>query len=257
MSRYFTPAPPRILAHRGLALGVPENTPGAFAAALAAGAGYLESDVRATADGQAVLWHDADLRRFDGSRLQLRRLGLATLQARHMQGERIATLAEALAAFPQARFNLDLKDARAVVPAARAIRAAGAEHRVLLTSFAERRARAVWRLVPEAARSAGAERLLLAVTAVRLGDERLLARALHGIDALQIPPRAAGLDLLQPARLAAFRRHVREIHVWTVNDPLEIGSLIDAGIEGIVTDRADVAVRVLGERGYDIGSSPS
>ena len=53
-------------AHRGLhSAGVPENSPSAFAAALAHGMG-IECDVRRTRDGQAAVFHDAALDRLTG-----------------------------------------------------------------------------------------------------------------------------------------------------------------------------------------------
>ena len=244
---YFEPAPPRVLAHRGLALSAPENSLAAFAAALEVGATHIETDAVASADGVAVLWHDPTLERFDGSDTRVDAESFAVLQRRVDAASRstgLASLVEALDAFPNARFNIDVKSAAAVVPVANAVRAAGAASRVLLTSFSEARARAVWKLVPDAARSATRDRLIAALVAIELGSERLLARALRGIDALQVPERAAGLTITHPKRLRAVRRYVREVHVWTVNAPADMRRLWDGGIDGIVTDRADLAVDV-------------
>jgi len=58
----------RPIAHRGLhdaAAGIPENSPAAFAAAVAA-AYPIELDVRVTRDGRAAVFHDASLRRLTG-----------------------------------------------------------------------------------------------------------------------------------------------------------------------------------------------
>ena len=57
------PPVPELIAHRGYALRYPENTLPAIAAALEAGARYVEIDVQLSADGVPVLFHDADLRR--------------------------------------------------------------------------------------------------------------------------------------------------------------------------------------------------
>ncbi|WP_338136218.1 glycerophosphodiester phosphodiesterase family protein [Pseudoclavibacter albus] len=46
------------------------------------------------------------------------------------------------------------------------------------------------------------------------------------------------------SRLAKWKRHVREIHVWTVNEPSEMRRLWQLGVDGIVTDRADLALQV-------------
>lgn len=75
LDRWLAPAPDpdrvgwlrgRIFAHRGLhGGGVPENTLAAFAAAMERGLG-IECDVRKSADGQAVVFHDATLERMAG-----------------------------------------------------------------------------------------------------------------------------------------------------------------------------------------------
>lgn len=244
MTEYFAPPGRRILAHRGLALDATENTLGAFRAALEAGATHLETDVHATADGVPVLWHDPTLRRFDGTDTPVTRSTWVFLRRRSSErGDALTTLAEALDAFPEARFNIDVKVPAAAEPVARAVIAAGAQDRVLLTSFRESTARIAWRAVPDAARSATGERVAAAVLGAALRRRGLVRRALSGIDALQIPERSSGLHLTSPRRLAAWRPHVREIHVWTVNDPTDMVRLWRAGIDGIVTDRADLATR--------------
>ena len=59
MKAYFDLPTPRILAHRGLAIEAPENTLLAFAHAIAVGVRYIETDVHASADGHAIVAHDA------------------------------------------------------------------------------------------------------------------------------------------------------------------------------------------------------
>jgi glycerophosphoryl diester phosphodiesterase len=74
-----------VVAHRGDSTNLPENTIDAFEAAIRAGAEGVEFDVRITADGAAVVLHDANVdRTTDGSGLvrsmtleQVRRLRIA------------------------------------------------------------------------------------------------------------------------------------------------------------------------------------
>lgn len=81
------PPKPLVVAHRGASIEQPENTIQAFEAAIGAGADAVEFDVRMTADGHAIVLHDADVSRTtDGSGLvsemtldEVRRLGVPTL----------------------------------------------------------------------------------------------------------------------------------------------------------------------------------
>lgn len=236
MSRtgWFDGPVPRILAHRGLALDAPQNSLDAFRAALAAGATHLETDVRATADGVAVLVHDPELP--DGRAVADLRLA-ELLEA----APAVTTLTAALAALPDARFNLDVKHPGAVAPTGAAVAGGTASSRVLLTSFSRRRRRALRRLVPAAATSASADGVLGVVAGLRLRAPDLTRFALRGVDAVQIPERAARTDLAAPWSIAAMHAAGVEVHFWVVNDAVRMRELVARGADGIVTDRPDVA----------------
>jgi len=241
---FLAPPGPRILAHRGLSLEGPENTLLAFLAALAAGATHLETDVRATSDGMAVLSHDPTVP--DGralNRLTMAQLGRIDLG----NGQSYCSLAEALAAFPEARFNVDVKSADAVLPAARAIRRAAAGRRVLLTSFSETRRRRVVRAVPGAVSSASAPVVALMMAAVTLGQRWALPRLLRGISAVQVPERAGPVRIVTPRVIRRMHAIGVEVHVWTVNDPERMRRLLALGVDGLVTDRTDLAVPIRSE----------
>lgn len=243
---YFEAERPRVLAHRGLALDAPENTLLAFAHAQALGVTHLETDVHASADGIAMIAHDADLSRVAGRPQRVSDLAVAELARLDLGGaQHMPTLAEALDAFPHARFNIDLKSADAVAPAVAAIRAARAEDRVLLTSFSERRRRAALALLPGVATSASGPRFAAALLASVVRGGPLVRSALRGLHAVQIPTRAIGLDTVSPARIRAFHHAGVEVHVWTINDEPEMRRLLALGVDGIVTDRADRAVEVV------------
>ena len=36
-----------------------------------------------------------------------------------------------------------------------------------------------------------------------------------------------------------------EVHIWTINDPIRMRELLDLGVDGLVTDRADLALEVV------------
>ncbi|WAC65947.1 glycerophosphodiester phosphodiesterase family protein [Agrococcus sp. SL85] len=249
MTQYLTGRPPRVLAHRGLAVAAPENSMLAFVHAMDAGATYLETDVHATADGVAVLAHDATLDRVAGTDVAIGttlRKDLLGVDLGH--GETVPELREALLALPDARWNIDLKSDAAVVPAVRAIVEARAVDRVLLTSFSERRRRRARALLPEVATSASQGIVLRALAAQRAGLRALLARVLSDVVAVQVPRRAAGVELVTARSVAALHAAGVEVHVWTVNEAAEMRELLDLGVDGLVTDRCDVAVPLVAAR---------
>jgi glycerophosphoryl diester phosphodiesterase len=264
VSRYLDAAGPRVFAHRGFADGVPGNTIAAFRAALDAGATHLESDVRATRDGIPVLFHDehlpadvlsevapddaASFSPLDG--VALRTLTLAEVRRVDLGGgHRIPTVAEALDAFPDALWNLDLKAPDAVVATAKQVWRAGAADRVLLTSFSEASRVRAMRLLPGIATSAssvGTAAILLAALTRRPNLVRAVRRLLPGtVLALQIPERAGPLPLVTTPLLATLHDAGLEVHVWTINERSDIRRLLELGVDGIVTDRPDVARAVV------------
>jgi glycerophosphoryl diester phosphodiesterase len=237
---------PRVLAHRGLALDTDENTLDAFRAAVAAGADIIETDVRATRDGVAVLFHDDALKVSNATGISsLRRIrDLLWTEVQLVvlpRGGRIPSLAEALAALPGVKLNIDLKSSDAVKPTVTQIRDAGAADRVLLTSFSEARRRAATKAVPGVATSASAALVIVAVLGARLGWGAVVRWALGKVDALQIPEQVLRITTTRPAMISQFHEAGVEVHVWTINDDATMRRLRDAGVDGVVTDRTDVA----------------
>lgn len=255
---YFSSTSPRVFAHRGLAFtadgspGAPENTLAAFAAALAAGASYIETDVNASSDGVAVVSHDPSLSRVAGIPGEVRDFTLAQLQALDLGGgQGFSSLADVLAAFPTARFNIDIKSLDAVQPTVDAIIQAGAIPRVLVTSFSEARRLSAVRQLPGVASSPGAARFAVALLAGKLGLQPLLRWLLRDVDCVQVPTSHLGLRITTPRMIRRLHAAAVEVHVWTINDAPTMRSLLALGVDGIVSDRADIALGVVGSLGTD------
>jgi glycerophosphoryl diester phosphodiesterase len=246
-SRWFDPPRPRVLAHRGLALDAPENTMLAFEAAVRAGADYVETDVHVSADGVAVLAHDPTLKRVASGRAErVAELGVHELARIDLgAGQGFPTLDEALHAFPNTRFNIDVKTDAAIDATVDVVLRADAAERVLLTAFSDARRRRLAAMVPGVATSAGRASVLRARAASVTGNAPLLRRAVAGAHALQIPERVGRIRLLSPGLIDTAHAAGVEIHVWTVNEEAEMRRLLALGIDGIVTDRADLALRII------------
>lgn len=241
---YFAPAKPRLFAHRGLALplNIDENTIPAFQAALENGATHLESDTQSTKDGHAVLLHDSDLRRVAGIDAAISELTLEEIKKIRLANNGvIPTLFEALKHFPTAYFNLDIKTKIAIDPTIRAIEDAKAHNRVLVSSFSNpTRKSALKKFSQPVATSASASVALAAwlshTVFFGLGFQAIIAN----VDALQVPTSLGIVDFSKKSFIDRVKRHQTEIHFWTINDPNEMKKLIDAGADGIVSDRVDL-----------------
>jgi glycerophosphoryl diester phosphodiesterase len=238
---------PFVLAHRGLALTAPENSMPAFEAAVRAGVTHLETDVHATADGVLVVFHDDRLERLTELTGPVARVRWADLRDAGLRGgPPVPLLADVLAAWPRLRVNVDLKADAAVDPFVRLVRSTGSADRVCTASFSERRRRAAVRglagTLPVAHSlgfSASARFVGLAAAGAPV---RVLRRALGGAVALQLPDRAAGMPVVTRRLVSAVHAVGAQLHVWTVDEPARMRELLAAGVDALVTNRADLAL---------------
>lgn len=251
--RYFLGPSPRALAHRGFAPCGEENTLAAFARALELGAHVIETDTRATRDGIALTFHDATVDRVcpgetglirERAALEVTRLKVAAI-------EPIPRLDEALDAFPESFFNIDVKDSWAVDGTVEAIRATGSASRVCLTSFDPAVGRTAVGRVTQAtgiAPRASASRTVVAgfraLVAAR-APQSAITRLLAPYCALQIPTHHKGIPLVTPRTIAAAHAAGCEMHVWTIDETHAMKTLLEMGVDGIVSNRVDRLVALL------------
>lgn len=227
----------------------------AFRAAVELGFRHLETDVHTTADGVLLLFHDDSLDRVTDGSGRIAELSAETVGRARISGvEPIALFEELVTAFPDVRLNLDVKDWQSVDTLAAAIERFGLHDRVLVASFSDRRRRAVLkRLSRPAAGSAGivSNALFILLGPLLPGSALGLftGRALRGVQALQVPVSYGSLTVVTPGLIRRAHRQGLQVHVWTVNETAEMHRLLDLGVDGIVTDRADLLKDVLQERG--------
>jgi glycerophosphoryl diester phosphodiesterase len=218
----------------------------AFERAVALGYRYIELDVRVTADGQVVVFHDALLDRVTGHTGPLGRRTLGELAGVRVDGtEPIPTLAEVLGTWPELRVNIDPKEDAAVEPLANLLRADGLLDRVCVMAFSDGRLRRIRRLLgPRLCTALGPT----AMTRLRLSASGLPVGLGGGLVA-QVPPVLGHTRLLDDRVMDVARAAGLPVHVWVVDYPGEMHRLLDLGVHGIMTDRPSVLRSVLSERG--------
>lgn len=265
---------PQVFAHRGGAALRPENTIAAFDHGLALGADGLEFDVHLSRDGIVVVHHDASLERTTNGRGLLAAHTAAELArfdagfhftprlAREAAGfpyrgagAAIPTLGEVLRRYRDIPVIIELKAnepelARRTIDEVRAV---DGLDRISLGSFGTRVLRAARAYEPR----------------IRTGSSREeTRRALYRswcrwpvadppFDAYQVPEIAGTTRVVSPRFVDYAHRAGVAVQVWTVDEEADMRRLIDWGIDGIISDRPDVAVEVVRNPNPSGRSNPS
>jgi glycerophosphoryl diester phosphodiesterase len=245
-------------AHRGGArhpeIAGLENTLAAFEHAVGLGYQYLETDVHATRDGVLLAFHDDVLDRVTSSVGSVVEAAYVDLRAALIGGrEPIPRMVDILEQFPDARFNIDIKSDAAVEGFVDLVERTRSHDRVCVGAFSERRLRAFRRAVSRpVATSFGPVGVGLGRFAPRGLTRRILA---GGGDAFQVPAAHFGLRIVTGTFVERAHRAGHPVHVWVVDDPAEMGRLLDLGVDGLMTDRTDLLRDVLTSRGQWLGTA--
>lgn len=252
------------LAHRGADVQR-ENTMGAVRAAVEQGFGYIEVDVRASADGKVVVFHDEQLDRIttgsgklsDHTWDELSTLTVSGPRPRYESvAEPLVLFEQLLETFPAVRFNVDLKDRQSAAPMVEIVRRHNAWGRVLIASFQDSHRLLFFAKVkagePTVASSAGVAPVALLLLTHRFFGFTTVTRWLRKrlpLHALQVPVRRGPLRVVTRRFVEACHSEGIALHVWVVNDQDEMQRLLAMGVDGIVTDNGTALARVLGARG--------
>ncbi|SDG66922.1 glycerophosphoryl diester phosphodiesterase [Lentzea fradiae] len=246
---YLAGPRPRAFAHRGWHvddLTGMENSLSSFRRAVREGYHYIETDVHATADGEIVVHHDETLDRTTDGTGRVADLPWSDVRTARVGGrEPVARLADVLEELPDTFFNIDVKSDHAVEPIITLLRRTRSLHRVCLAAFSDHRLARLRRhggpelLTSMGPRSAGA---LWAA-----GRVPLAGLAVRG-QVAQVPVQQGRLKIVDQRFVRAAHRRALEVHVWTVDDEADMHSLLDLGVDGLVTDRPDVLREVLRSR---------
>jgi glycerophosphoryl diester phosphodiesterase len=260
---FFTEGPPRpwVIAHQGGDGLWPGDTLFAFEQAVDSGVDVLEMDLHQTADGVLVLMHDSTVdRTTDGSGeikglafSEIKELdagydwsadGGSTFPFRGM-GITVPSLEEVFQSFPGAHMNIEIKQVEPSIGAAfcSLIRQFNMQNRVLVASFHTAAMQDFRQACPEVATSGTRSELTVqyALTTLFLGSTLT-----PDYEAVQAPEYSSGLKVLSPRFVNTAHQRGLEVHPWTINETSDIQRFLEMGVDGIITDRPDRMLELLG-----------
>ena len=253
-----------VIAHRGASHDAPEHTLAAYdLAVLRDHADFLECDLQVTRDGALVCVHDATVDRTSGGTgavagmtlEELRTLDLGSWFNRDhperadagYEGQRVVTLDEQIARYrpldPELRFHIETKTGAGKGEVEAALVDILELHELLDPDPGSAHA-VVQSFHPESlaiVNQMTGDGVPTALLSPGPGPERLPL----GVDIAAPDHRAL---LANPDYISQMHDQGAEVHTWTVDDPDVMGTLIEAGVDGIFTNRPDVLRRLLNER---------
>ncbi|MFP3903387.1 MAG: glycerophosphodiester phosphodiesterase [Armatimonadota bacterium] len=229
-------------AHRGVPVTHPENTLPSFERAIELGVDMIEFDVRQTADGEAVVMHDDTVdRTTDGtgavSEMKLRdlkRLDAGSWKDPEFEGTEIPTFAETLATMPADMWlNIELKAGENIVELV--IQELQNRHRIGQALLAANNAQA------ERARELVSDIQIINMARQSEPDAYIANTIETRSEYIQLRRRDA-----TESRIQRCHEHGIVVNIFKSDEPDDQRTLINWGVDYILTDDAEVLLNTLG-----------
>jgi glycerophosphoryl diester phosphodiesterase len=252
---------PLVIAHQGGDGLSPGDTMFAFQNAADLGADVLEMDAHISKDGVLVLMHDETVDRTTDGTGEIESMTLDELKKLDAgydwsdddgttfpfrgQGVAVPTLEEVFTAFPDMRMTIEIKKTNVSIakPFCELIREYNMQDKVLIASFHDHRLAEFRETCPEVATSSAKNETTAFV---------LLTKPFFGsfyspkFFSLQVPEESSGITVMTPAFVKAAHERNLAVEPWTINDAETMKKLIEWGVDGIITDRPDIMLDLLG-----------
>ena len=254
-----------VLAHRGFSGCYPQNTMLAFEKAAELPIDGLEMDIHATKDGVLVVFHDEHLDDVTDAKGSIQDYTLAELKQVdagynfrpkeneeafpfRAQGMTIPTMEEVLQRFPDLWINVDIKahEKEVVEKFCALITKYDAHERLCVGSFSTKTVKYFRKLCPQVVTIA----TFWETAALLFLSKFHLERFYRGKYPIQAPPQEVQaripINIVTKRFLEAAHKRETAVHLWTINRTAEMQWFIERGVDGIITDRPDRALALLG-----------
>jgi glycerophosphoryl diester phosphodiesterase len=252
---------PLIIAHRGGDELWPGDTLYAFQQAAKLKVDLLEMDIHASVDGVLVVNHDETVDRTTNGSGKIKDLSLAQLKELDAgyrwtmdngltypfrgKGVNFSTLEEVFKALPGYKMNIEIKQATPsiVQPFCSLIRKYGKMNQVLVASFDDQVIKEFRNDCPEVATSASQSEVVSLV----LLNYIFLSGTYSPVEtAMQVPEEQFGIPVTTSSFIASAHNRGLKVYIWTINTEENIKKFIDMGVDGVITDRPDIALKLVG-----------
>lgn len=252
---------PLVIAHQGGDGLWPGDTLYAFEHAAELGADVLEMDLHITADGVLVINHDETVDRTTDGTGEIEAMTLDQIKALdagyewsndngstfpfRSMGIMIPTLEEVFQTFPDYRMTIEIKKTTGsmAVPFCNMIRAYNMQDKIVVASFYDERMAEFRQVCPEVATSSAKDETTVFVLLSKAFLGRLYSPKFF---TLQVPEESGGITIMTAQFVRAAHERNLRVEPWTIDDPEQMRLYIDWGVDGIMTDRPDVMLEVLG-----------
>jgi glycerophosphoryl diester phosphodiesterase len=252
-----------VIAHRGGRSLGPESTVYTFQKAIDLGVDVIEIDIRSTNDGKLVIMHDDTVNRTTNGNGPVNRFSLRELKRLDAgfrwspdngrtypmrgKGLTIPTLAEAFAALPKIRMNIEIKESRPEVIALLCdlIRDYQKTDHVMVASFDVSQLKQFRSQCPQVATSMSAREAFVFYGLQWAHLDNIYSPAAQ---ALQVPGTYGNTQVVTQRFLKAAHARNMRVHVWTVNEPQHMQRLLKLGVDGIMTDYPERLLKLLGRK---------
>ena len=252
---------PLVIAHQGGDEVWPGDTLFAYQNAAALGVDVLEMDIHISRDGVLVLMHDEKVDRTTDGTGEIESMTLAELKQLDAgydwsldegqtfpfrgQGITVTTLEEVFQAFPEKHMTIEIKKSNAsmVRPFCELIRKYEMQDKVLVASFYDDEIKEFRAECPEVATSSAKQETTVFVL---LSKAFLSGYYSPKFLSLQVPEESGGITVVTEAFVRAAHARGLAVEVWTINDKETMQKLISWGVDGIMTDRPDILMELVG-----------
>ena len=260
---YYSTAPkPMVIAHQGGDGLWPGDTMYAFQHAADLGVDVLEMDLHTSKDGVLVLIHDETVDRTTDGTGPVYNFTLADLQKLDAgyrwtqdngqtypfrgQGIAIPSLEQVFQAFPDKRMNIEMKQSGISLPQPLCdlIHKYKMEDKVVIAGFNDAVMKQFREACPGVATSAAQTEASWFIMFSKVGLGFLIS---PNYQSLQVPQESQGINVMTAQFVRASHRRNIRVEPWTIDDPELMKTYIDWGVDGIITDRPDLMLQVLGK----------